>query len=134
MHSEWTGSSQDAASYCVDQYNRVLRRLGEIDPDVSTVFEPLPPGSSLIVAAMACKQVAAFFEDEIGRGRPFGPGRGFAFGGGPFKEFWRESAQDIEDLGEFIRESIDEWARKRRKHGCGPDPKPTATEEPSSAS
>jgi len=133
MQSEWTGTSQDAATYCVDQFNRVLRRLGELDPEVVTVFEPLPPGSSLIVAAMACKQVSAFFDDELGRGRPFG-GRQFVFNGGPFKEFWRESAQDIEDLGDFIRESIDEWSRrKHRGRGCGPEPKPAQETEATSS-
>ena len=55
MQSEWTGGSQDAAAYCVDQYNRVLARLREMDAGVGAVFEPLAEGSSLTVAAMACR-------------------------------------------------------------------------------
>ncbi len=31
MQSEWTGSGQDAAAFCVEQYNRVLARLKEIE-------------------------------------------------------------------------------------------------------
>ena len=46
MQSEWTGSNQDAAAYCVEQYNRVLTRLKEIDSSVGTLFDPLPAGSS----------------------------------------------------------------------------------------
>jgi hypothetical protein len=31
-----------------------------------------------------------------------------------FKDFWRKSGREIEDLGEFIRESIAEWTRHRQ--------------------
>ena len=56
LQSEWTGSSPDTAGHCVEQYNRVLGRLKEIDADVATVFDPLPATSSLTVAAMACRK------------------------------------------------------------------------------
>src|SRR6185295_15030972 len=42
LQSEWTGGSQDVAAFCIDQYNRVLARLKEIDPGVGSVFDPLP--------------------------------------------------------------------------------------------
>jgi hypothetical protein len=114
MHSEWTGTSQDAASYCTEQYNRVLARLKEIDPAVSSVFEPLPEGSSLGVVGMACRQLAAYYEDECGPAH-FGRAYGFAFDPKMFKDFWEKSAREIEDLGEFIRESVEEWARQRKR-------------------
>lgn len=115
MQSEWTGGSQDAATFCAEQYNRVLARLKEIDAGLSDVFEPLAPGSSLAVVAMACRQLAAYYEDEVGP--PHGFGRAYAFGFDPkmFREFWDKSAREIEDLGEFIRESIDEWVRQRKR-------------------
>ena len=115
LHSEWTGSSQDAAAYCTDQYNRVLTRLKEIDSNVGNVFEPLPAGSSLTVVAMASRQLAAYYEDELGSGRGFGRAYGIGFDPKMFKEFWEKSAREIEDLGDFIRESIEEWARQRKK-------------------
>ncbi len=37
MQSEWTGAGGDAAAFCVEQYNRVLGRLQEIDPDIDLV-------------------------------------------------------------------------------------------------
>lgn len=114
MHSEWTGSNQDAAQFCTEQYNRVLARLGEIDAALSTIFQPLPAGSSLTVVAMACRQLAAYYEDETGPSRGFGRGYGMVFDPEIFKEFWQKSAREFEDLGEFIRESIEEWARQRR--------------------
>src|SRR2546425_9584243 len=115
LQSEWTGGTQDAASFCADQYNRVLARLKEIDANVSVVFEPLPAGSSLTVVAMACRQLAAYYEDECGTAKGFG--RAYCVGFGPkvFKELWEQSSREIEDLGEFIRESIEEWARQRKK-------------------
>ena len=125
MQVEWTGGSQDATTFCAEQYNKVLSRLKELDPDVAKIFEPLPAGSSLTVVSMACRQLAAYYEDKAGR--PEGWGRGFGFWAGPgcgtwfnskgFKDFWGASASDFEDLGEIIRESFQEWAR-RRKEKC----------------
>ena len=123
LHSEWTGGKEDAARFCVEQYNRVLARLKEIDQTVGAVFGPLPETSSLMVAAMACRQLAAYYEDEVGRGP--GPGWGKAYGmrfdPDTFKEFWQKSARDIEDFGEYIRESIEEWARQRKAKGEDPN-------------
>jgi hypothetical protein len=130
MQSEWTGGAQDAAAHCAEQYNRVLRRLQEFEPGLQTVFEPLPPGSSLTVAAMACRQLAAYFEDEAGRGRPWGRAHAFRFDGTTLKDIWRESAREVEDLGEFIRESVEEWARRGRRAECRPDPPPAPPPPP----
>ena len=115
LQSEWTGGKEDAAKFCTDQYNRVLTRLKEMDPGVSGVFEPLPEGSSLTVVAMASRQLAAYYEDEFGPARGFGRGYGFAFDPKMFKEFWEKSAREFEDMGEFIRESIDEWLRHKKE-------------------
>src|SRR2546423_12916417 len=119
MQSEWTGSGQDAAAFCTEQYNRVLTRLKEIDSGVSTVFESLPKESSLTVVAMACRQLAAYYEDELGPQKGFGRGYGFAFDPQKFKEFWEKSAREFEDMGEFIRESIDEWLRHKKAENRG---------------
>src|SRR4030095_296981 len=77
LQSEWTGGKEDAAKFCTEQYNRVLARLKEIDPDVGTVFEPLPENSSLTVVAMASRQLAAYYEDEMGPAKGFGRAYGF---------------------------------------------------------
>src|SRR5215204_4184388 len=118
MQSEWTGGKEDAAAFCTDQYNRVLARLKEMDPGVSVVFEPLPSSSSLTVVAMASRQLAAYYEDELGPAKGFrGRGYGFAFDANKFKDFWEKSAREFEDMGEFIRESIDEWLRHKKEAG-----------------
>lgn len=132
LQSEWTGSSQDAARFCVEQYNRVLARLKELDPDVATVFEPLAEDSSLTVAAMACRQLAAYYEDEVGRGDWSGvwgdPRYGMWADRKAFKNFWNKSARDIEDFGEFIREHFEEWVRQYKgKQDCAPGPDRTTS-------
>src|SRR6188474_2389630 len=115
LQTEWTGGKEDAAAFCTDQYNRVLTRLKELDPGVSVIFEPLPAGSSLTVVAMASRQLAAYYEDEFGPARGFGRGYSFNFDSSKFKDFWEKSAREFEDIGEFIRESIDEWLRQKKE-------------------
>ena len=118
LQSEWTGGKEDAAAFCTDQYNRVLARLKEMDPGVDVIFQPLPAGSSLTVVAMASRQLGAYYEDELGPAKGFGGrGYGFAFDSNKFKEFWEKSAREFEDMGEFIRESIDEWLRHKKEAG-----------------
>lgn len=127
MQAEWTGGSKDpaTAAYCVGRYNRVLERLKEIDASAATVFDPLPPDASLAVVAMACRQLVAYFEDdlppEMRRHRP-DMGAFVIDARSTFKDFWQKSSRDIEDLGEFIRESIAEWMRQRKgaEGKCGP--------------
>ena len=126
LQSEWTGGKEDAAAFCTDQYNRVLTRLRELDPGVGVIFDPLPTGSSLTVVAMASRQLAAYYEDELGSARGFGRGYGFAFDPKVFKEFWEKSAGEFEDLGEFIRESIDEWLRHKKEASRADKESPTA--------
>src|SRR5215471_13310528 len=92
LQSEWTGGKEDAAKFCTDQYNRVLTRLKEIDPAVDSVFDPLPSGSSLTVVAMAARQLAAYYEDELGPAKGFGRAYGFNFDPETFKGFWDKKA------------------------------------------
>ena len=66
---------------------------------------------------MASRQLAAYYEDELGPARGFGRGYGFAFDSSKFKDFWEKSAREFEDIGEFIRESIDEWVRQKKEAG-----------------
>jgi len=134
LQSEWTGSSADAARFCVDQYNRVLARLKEMDADVGAVFEPLAEDSSLTVAAMACRQLAAYYEDEVGSA---GWGEWKGVWGDPrygawvdkkaFKEFWSRSAREIEDFGEFIRENIEEWVKQYKSRQPAAEPADRST-------
>jgi hypothetical protein len=115
FQSEWTGSgSADAAALCVDRHNRILARLKEYEPEISSIFEPLAENSSLATAAIACRQLASYFEDETGWSSRWKHAYSGACDPKAFKEFWRKSAKDVQDLGEFMRECSEEWARRRK--------------------
>jgi hypothetical protein len=88
-----------------------------MDPGVGVIFVPLPAGSSLTVVAMASRQLGAYYEDELGPGKGSARAYGFAFDSNKFREFWEKSAREFEDMGEFIRESIDEWLRHKKEAG-----------------
>lgn len=126
QQAQWMGGTADASTHCVDQYNRVLARLSELDAGVAALFQPLPADSSLTVVAIACRQLGAYFADEVGAPPGWGgwPGiPGAAFDPEAFKDFWRKSAAEVEDFGEFIRENIDAWlcrpGRRSEKQGDG---------------
>ncbi|MFQ5568631.1 MAG: hypothetical protein ACE5G0_03085 [Rhodothermales bacterium] len=115
QQAHWTGNGDEAQTFCVKQYNRVLARLIELDESTAIIFEPLAPDASLTVVALACRQLAAYYEDEVRASKGWGRVYGAAFDSDSFKDFWRQSARDIEDLGEFIRENIETWAHQHRK-------------------
>lgn len=110
QNAGWTGDDDEAAAFCVERYNRVLARLGELDEGNSSIFEPLPADASLTVVALACRQLAAYYEDDVRSTHGWGRVYGAAFDSEAFKDFWRQSARDVEDLGEFIRENVEAWA------------------------
>jgi len=65
LEAEGTVAEQDTAAFCANQYNRILARFKESDEAVARVFVPLQADSSLRVAAIACRQLAAYYEDEM---------------------------------------------------------------------
>ena len=127
IQSEWTGSgSSDVAALCVDRHNRILECLKQHDPALSAVFEPLHAECSLAAAAIACRQLASYYEDEIGWSSRWKRAYGSTCDPKAFKEFWRKSARDVQDLGEYMRECSEEWARRRKAKS---ESQPASTEE-----
>src|SRR5256885_10443844 len=114
--AHWTGADKDAAAFCADKYNRVLARLKELDESVGAVFEPLAPESSLTVTAIACRQLAAYYEDELDTAGRFRDARGIAVGplrihtGSKVKRacpaIWSQAVSANEDLVPLIHSCI----------------------------
>ncbi len=102
---QWMNVGENEARFATGQFNRILARLAELDPNVKTVFAPLPEDSSLTTVAMACRQVVSYFEDEIKvEDERWGPGfaAGFKFPCGEAKDF------KLEDIGNQIRDHLQE--------------------------
>ena len=114
MRVQWMQVGESEARFAVEQFNRILARLGELDPNVKVVFAPLPAESSLTTVALACRQVVSYFEDEVKVGDDWG-GRGFAAG---FKVPCGEAKDfTLEDFGNVIRDRLQElFEQGPRKH------------------
>jgi predicted negative regulator of RcsB-dependent stress response len=69
MYTAWNNAGPDAARFCASQYNKVLRRLSELEPAVAQLFTPLAEDASPEVARLAAAELAAYFEDEQEGGR-----------------------------------------------------------------
>jgi hypothetical protein len=63
-YAAWVGREPDAARYCVSQYNKVLARLTEIEPNLNTLFPPLADDTSPQIVRIAARELGAYFEDE----------------------------------------------------------------------
>src|SRR6267154_1857190 len=63
-YASWVKADADAARFCAAQYNRVLARLNELEPNTRGLFAPLQEASPADVTRMAARELAAYFEDE----------------------------------------------------------------------
>lgn len=65
--------SADAIKFNVNQFNKVLSRLLELEPNAAPLFAPLPEHATLEMARMAAHDLASYFSDEpIEHGRRHG--------------------------------------------------------------
>lgn len=60
----WAKPAPDAVRFCVTQYNKVLARLLELEPDIKTLFTPLREDASADIVRIAARELVAYFEDE----------------------------------------------------------------------
>lgn len=63
-YAEWTRSGPDATQFCAAQYNRVLARLGELEPAIKPLFTPVNDSASPQVIRMAAHELIAYFEGD----------------------------------------------------------------------
>ena len=65
-YSAWMRSDLETARFCAAQYNRVLRRLSELQPNLQNLFSQLTEDTSPEVTRIASRELIAYFEDEVG--------------------------------------------------------------------
>ena len=63
-YASWVKAEADAARFCATQYNRVLARLNELEPNTRALFAPLPEQAPPDVTRIAARDLAAYFEDD----------------------------------------------------------------------
>lgn len=80
QYASWYGanSAADAPRFCARQYNAVLKRLTELEPQVAYAFAPLAEESSPQVTRIAARELSAYFEGEPQEQ----PGAAWAYAGG----------------------------------------------------
>ncbi len=71
-YAAWNKSAEDAGRFCVTQYNAVLRRLTELEPQVTYAFTQLPETASPEVTRIAARELSAYFEGEAETGEQRG--------------------------------------------------------------
>lgn len=100
-------ASEEVIKQAIGQYNRVLSALSDLDEGAKAIFIPLKDDAGADAVGASCHQLAAYFHDETVISDSF-------FDTDAFKDFWQKSAQDLEEVGDFIRESIEKMKAKKR--------------------
>lgn len=67
QYAAWN-RNDEAARFCVKQYNAVLKRLTELEPQVVHAFTELAEGASAEVTRIAARELSAYFEGEPAQG------------------------------------------------------------------
>jgi hypothetical protein len=105
-HASLTGTLKEGQKVSVRQYNAILDRLREIEEIPGTLFPPLEEEASFDEVGVACKQLAAYLQEEEEpakarpRERPFLEDSPIINIGG-----------DLKDLGQLIRNALPEWMK-----------------------
>ncbi|MBI3654711.1 MAG: hypothetical protein HY231_27070 [Acidobacteria bacterium] len=63
-YAAWYNAAPDAAAFCVRQYNGVLKRLTELEPQVAHAFAPLAETASPQVTRLVARGLCEYFADQ----------------------------------------------------------------------
>lgn len=118
--NQWTGVREQADSYSIDQYNRILSRFQGLDGTAAPgLFGALPPDASWSTLSNACRDLAAYYEDENSAGGQSGwSGIWTDARSGIWIDksaFQHGMPSEVNELGHFIREKIAEWQQRKRE-------------------
>lgn len=119
--NQWTANTEDADDYNVGQYNRILDRMQVLaGANATSLFAPLPQKVSWSTLANACRDLSAYYEDEANGQRRDG-WHGWSGVWADRRGIWIDRSafshglpQEVNELGQFIREKIAEWQDRKR--------------------
>jgi hypothetical protein len=63
-YAAWVKAQPDASKFCATQYNKILTRLTELEPSITSLFMPLAEDASPEVIRIATREVLAYFEAD----------------------------------------------------------------------
>jgi hypothetical protein len=110
------GAANDQAdAYSIGQYNRILERIHAIDTSgLPSLFAPLPDTVSWSTLGNACRDLSAYYEDEVSGSKI--NWNGFSVDYRFDKSAFRPHGmpEEVSELGHFIREKIAEWQERKR--------------------
>ena len=119
-----TDAHPSTADYLIKQHARIYQRLARLDPTVRDLFEALEEGASFQVIAMACHQLAAYFERDT-RGHKGSRPLESVLDFGPFKLVIGQDFEALRDLGKTFRDALKEEQRQAsRRAGQNRPPNP----------
>ena len=110
------GAHDQADSYSVGQYNRILERIQTIDTSgLPSLFAPLPETVSWSTLSNACRDLSAYYQDEAITDSKLN-WNGFSVDYRFDKNAFRPQGmpEEVSELGHFIREKIAEWQDRKR--------------------
>jgi hypothetical protein len=122
-HASLTGTFKQGQKASLRQYNAILERLKETEEIPGVLFPPLEEDAPFDEVGVACKQLAAYLqeEDEPVKARP----REAPFlDGSPIINI----GGDLKDLGELIRDALPDWIKKGRVDIFTPEEEPKESE------
>ena len=118
--NQWTGVKENADSYSIEQYNRILERFNSLEgTGTPGLFTPLPDDATWNMLSNACRDLAAYHEDETNTSFKKGwngvwtdAHTGIWIDKTAFKHGF---PAEVHELSHFVREKIAEWQDRNRE-------------------
>ena len=121
-HASLTGALDQGQKASLRQYNAILERLKETEEIPGVLFPPLEEDASFDEIGVACKQLAAYLQEEEEPAKDRRPQ------GGDFHGPIIKIGGNLKDLGEIIRDALPEWMRSGRWDVFTPEEEPKESE------
>ncbi len=118
--NQWTGVRESADSYSIEQYNRILERFNSLEgTGTPGLFAPLREDATWNILSNACRDLAAYHEDETNTTSKAGwngiwadAQNGIWIDKSAFKS---GLPPEVHELSHFVREKIAEWQDRHRE-------------------
>lgn len=70
----WLGEDAESSAFCLQQYNKIVTRIGDLEPSIKDLFTTLPENASPKTMHFAVSELIAYLTDEKEAEEPVGFG------------------------------------------------------------